>query len=31
MLGVPILPITPKGEKLDDHFGAAVEASPYGP
>jgi len=26
-----LLPVTPKGEKLDDHFGAEVDASPYGP
>lgn len=26
-----LLPVTPKGEKLDDHFGAEPDASPYGP
>jgi len=26
-----LLPVTPKGEKLDDHFGAEIDASPYGP
>jgi len=31
MSDVSLLPVTPKGEKLDDHFGAEVGASPYGP
>lgn len=26
-----LLPVTPKGEKLDNHFGAEIERSPYGP
>jgi hypothetical protein len=31
MSDVSVLPVTPKGEKLDDHFGAEIDASPYGP
>lgn len=30
-LGTGLLPITPKGEQLDNHFGSQVETSPYGP
>jgi len=26
-----LLPVTPKGLKLDNHFGAEIDASPYGP
>jgi len=29
--GVGILPVTPKGMDLDQHFGSQTETSPYGP